>query len=729
VVAAGAAWGYYLRHSAYVCQAGRSFRDTDRLAFYRRKRIEPLVPAILARRDGVVFSTKHAASLRAAGNTIDCQIADVIETSLVEGSRFDGAVHQVFLLSASDDPRTLVLGAPIIHEGSSAWTMGQRYASSGSLAEARTTADLSDAPRTAPTINPPGNETSISFPIELTSGSELSRCFVQFMHPGGEHGPDMGTEMAWNVHDHKRKFLRLRGEACPTTDPGLPPLRRELVFWGEWEPESETEELSDSVPGGPHWIHRPYYVPPLAFRRSGQVVQNTDPFVYGDRFLYTLCRQWKKSGGVKRPTALRDLDVGSLILFGSNKDDSFVLDTVFVVGASVLHDASSWPTVTRGLVPDAYADVTLRPTYEWGGGEELRLYFGATPADPVDGMFSFVPSAPADNAVPGFARPAIDLKGLITPELKMGAKLARDLSLGRIKAIWEEVARQVLERGLYLGTRFDVPDARGGVSSAIQLDGSAGRVPSYVERRIRAAKPEGCNVVPGSTPVVAFGDPSRARVATLGLNPSRIEFQVDGVELDGAKRRFETLRSLGVESLEDARAHTIERVLTRCNDYFAGNPYRRWFDQLEPTLNTVGASYYDGSACHLDLSQWSTDPTWNGLTGDARQRLMDDGAPFLAEQLRNETIELLLLNGRAVISGFAAALGVQLTQVTGVTPDAGTATAFFRGRYEGVDVIGWSTNLQSSFGVTRELRRAIAYRVAELREPTDKPEMGWRRTS
>ena len=113
-------------------------------------------------------------------------------------------------------------------------------------------------------------------------------------------------------------------------------------------------------------------------------------------------------------------------------------------------------------------------------------------------------------------------------------------------------------------------------------------------------------------------------------------------------------------------------------------------------------SYYDGSACHLDLSQWATDPTWNELDGGIRQRLIADGAPFLAEQLRNEMIELLLLNGRAVINGFATALGAQLSQVA--TVDGGrTTTAFYAGRYERVRVIGWSTNLQSSFGVTSEL--------------------------
>jgi hypothetical protein len=430
------------------------------MAFYRRKRIEPLVPAILARRDGVAFAMDNAASLRATGDAIDARIADVIERSLREGSRSDGAVHQVFVLSASSDSRTLALAAPIVHEGTSAWTMGQRYASSDSLIGARTTADLVDGSPRERTVTPPGNEAPRSSPIEMSSVSELRRCFVQFMHPGGEHGPDTANHKEWNVHDHRRKFLRLSGEACPTTDGNRPPLRLDLAFWGEWEPESETEELSSSMAGAPHWIHRPYYIPPREFRRDGRVLQNTDPFVYGNRFLYTLCRQWKKAGGIRRPTALRDLDVGSLILFGSNQDGRFVLDTVFVVGASVLHDADTWPTMTRGLVPDAYADVTLRPTYEWGGGEELRLYLGATPGDPVEGMFSFVPCAPADNAVPGFVRPAIDLGDFITPTLKMGAKYARDLSVDQIQVIWERVARQVLGQGLFLGTRFDVPEAR-----------------------------------------------------------------------------------------------------------------------------------------------------------------------------------------------------------------------------------------------------------------------------
>jgi len=51
-----------------------------------------------------------------------------------------------------------------------------------------------------------------------------------------------------------------------------------------------------------------------------------------------------------------------------------------------------------------------------------------------------------------------------------------------------------------------------------------------------------------------------------------------------ANRRFETLESLGVESLSDAPDGVVVRVLEGCSRYFSRNPYRRWFDQLETIL-------------------------------------------------------------------------------------------------------------------------------------------------
>jgi hypothetical protein len=54
-----------------------------------------------------------------------------------------------------------------------------------------------------------------------------------------------------------------------------------------------------------------------------------------------------------------------------------------------------------------------------------------------------------------------------------------------------------------------------------------------IEMAARRA-PAVAGIVGNSTPVVSFGDPLRAEVATLGINPSRREFfSRDGVLLSG----------------------------------------------------------------------------------------------------------------------------------------------------------------------------------------------------
>ena len=210
--------------------------------------------------------------------------------------------------------------------------------------------------------------------------------------------------------------------------------------------------------------------------------------------------------------------------------------------------------------------------------------------------------------------------------------------------------------------------------------------------------------------MISFGRFSSSMVATLGLNPSRLEF-LDrfGRELNASGRRFETLTSLGVHALDVAPTAAIEGVAAACERYFERNPYRRWFDQLEPLLQPVGTSFYAGTACHLDLVQWATDPAWGRLTNTQRRCLLGEDVKFLAQQLRHSSIRLLLLNGRAVINHFQAAFDCQLTQTAGVD-----RTSFCHGTVLGVQVIGWSTNIQSSFGVSNELRRRMAVRVQEL---------------
>jgi hypothetical protein len=227
---------------------------------------------------------------------------------------------------------------------------------------------------------------------------------------------------------------------------------------------------------------------------------------------------------------------------------------------------------------------------------------------------------------------------------------------------------------------------------------------------VRRRQPPDCGVVPISTPVTSFGALRSASVATLGLNPSRAEFlSRTGDELSGTNRRFETLTSLGVSMLESASMDVLERVVLACDNYFQTNPYRRWFDQLEPVLRAVGASYYDGSACHLDLVQWATNPTWRSLGTGARSRLISQDVPFLADQLKSSPLKVLLLNGKSVVDAFAAGFRIRLQEVEPVGV-ARVATA----RFNGLVVVGWSTNIQSSFGVTNVFRDQLASKVREL---------------
>ena len=70
---------------------------------------------------------------------------------------------------------------------------------------------------------------------------------------------------------------------------------------------------------------------------------------------------------------------------------------------------------------------------------------------------------------------------------------------------------------------------------------------------------------------------------------------------------------------------------------------------------------------------------------------------------------LLLLNGKSVVAAFADAFQAHMEEIERVA-----ATRIFLGELSGIRVVGWSTNIQSSFGVTNALRQAIAERLHEL---------------
>lgn len=286
--------------------------------------------------------------------------------------------------------------------------------------------------------------------------------FVQFMHPGAEHTLDTGRQ--WNSGPHRRKFMRTAGaylhDGRSHTD--------DVLLWGEWEAQSEVlAEWTPTSADTPQYLYRPFYTPPATYYQDPPL-QNTDPFVFGDQFQYTGCQQNTRRG----PTSLRYLDRGSVILFGSCREDRFRLDTALVVRDWIDHHRGNFRQALQGRISPTYAAVTISPWYRedfahlqgtagrGGGcatGESFRLYFGATIDEPVDGMFSFFPCLPYQSQTRGFEHPTIRIPEAITDNHRQWKRLTSCRSTADARRLWCQVVDQVTAAGLLLGVRADLP--------------------------------------------------------------------------------------------------------------------------------------------------------------------------------------------------------------------------------------------------------------------------------
>jgi hypothetical protein len=298
---------------------------------------------------------------------------------------------------------------------------------------------------------------------------------VQFPHPGVECR-SRTDDVPWNTGPaHRRKFLVGAGRFVDVDERVG---EAELVLWGEWEPPSQIERRWPVSGRLPRALHRPYWTTPLTpgFRH------NTDPWVSGERMLYSNCRQTRmqprRSNAAPRrvPTSMQELQRGSVICFGSRIAGEFCLDTVFVVASKERWSADADGELNVG---DAFLTCTARPIAQTaasgcgcGSGStatgcaveanaELTLFRGATYDDPVDGMFSFVPARLASEEDPRFARPPIRIAGLINPASWRGPSGAtRPLDIATIRNSWQSLKEQVATAGLVLGVSLDTPTRR-----------------------------------------------------------------------------------------------------------------------------------------------------------------------------------------------------------------------------------------------------------------------------
>ena len=293
------------------------------------------------------------------------------------------------------------------------------------------------------------------------------RCFVQFSHPGREHGPKSGCNWHKSKYDHRRKFMQLPGKWIEKDD-----TKREgnLWAWGEWEPESSLIckfNISGRDSRFPRYLWNSYYVPKDCY--GGW--HNTDPFIFGKRFLYSNCGQ-----SIDSKRSLKQLARGSVIAFGSGKaihgERRWTLDTVLVVKDFVEYNMCNARKELQDWVPATFLDVTGGPLEDneekasisgtcTSTSARMRLYRGATPDDPIEEMFSFFPAVPAGDDS-GFPRPSIFLQDeYFNPRSWQAPKGAtRCRTPHELSRLWKSLAKQVRDAGLVLGTHAALPPKR-----------------------------------------------------------------------------------------------------------------------------------------------------------------------------------------------------------------------------------------------------------------------------
>jgi hypothetical protein len=303
---------------------------------------------------------------------------------------------------------------------------------------------------------------------------------VQFFHPKPEHSYDKNCSnddcliKDWNniTIDHKRKFLLNKGSYIKDDKKH----DGELLFWGEWEPPSSVTKLKQQTycpPYGinPQYLHRPFLPSDDQLRKYQEknYYQNTDPFVFGNNFIYGICLQKMQS--------LRRLEPGSLILFGSCVNYRFVIDTIFVVKTA---DPYYSLDDIKKLKLEKYSDIVTQFIINKCGkidpSHGLTLYTGATFDDQIHGVYSFVPAKVFNGEEIGFPRffmpnefyesknnrinkyfSECPIEGERIIERKNQGIKITSASIEEISAFWEYIKTEV-SKDHVLGVNFKMPE-------------------------------------------------------------------------------------------------------------------------------------------------------------------------------------------------------------------------------------------------------------------------------
>ena len=254
---------------------------------------------------------------------------------------------------------------------------------------------------------------------------------------------------------------------------------------------------------------------------------------------------------------------------------------------------------------------------------------------------------------------------------------------------------------------------------------------SLLKKLINQINEESVNnlsIIPFACPIISFGDYKKSIVATMGLNPSDREFlDVSGKELDGNHRRFHTLNSLDLRNWAKASTQDLSYIEKSCENYFSNKPYYPWFRDMQNIILATGFSFYKNNACHLDLIPYATRIKWANLSKHNKNSLLDLSRTSLLDTLVNSKIKLIVLNGKSVVDGFERLTNIKFKTEVMIDWRLPQKNNKYVERYSYMSkinnsnfpnlnrdilILGFNHNLQSSFGVSSQVKNSIKQWVA-----------------
>ena len=261
-----------------------------------------------------------------------------------------------------------------------------------------------------------------------------------------------GTRFWNNCEEHKRKFMRMNG--VKYLDARKSPNKGEVTFWGEWEAQSSFDVISETNKDldKPRLCHKPLFDSSY----SGDMKHGTDPFIFGENFWFTHCKQGYKS--------IRNLGEDSIVIFGSERkqDKKFLVDTIFVIRRRF-----SQKEIRENI--EEYDDLLRKNNLELKDliSDESKSEYGFYQGKSYkkNEIFSFVPAKVLNEESIGHGRLELDTTNGIHNFQRPGAgsvcKITKEFdNKMALKNYWDLLIDETLNSGFVLAYDFPMPEIR-----------------------------------------------------------------------------------------------------------------------------------------------------------------------------------------------------------------------------------------------------------------------------